>query len=88
MKGMIIGIALLALVGCGKTVTALKTNGDAAVDNTTVAVTQTVGIVSGVVKKLIGIGTAVYEIGTKALEDLKDNAVTTKDAVVGVVTTK
>lgn len=83
MKGLIIGAMLLALVGCGKTLNELKVNGDAAIENTAETGSQALYVIKGMVKKVIGIGKAVYEIGTKVVEDSKDNVVTVKDSVVG-----
>lgn len=83
MKGFAIGIILLSLVGCGKTLNELKVNGDAAIENTAETGSQVLYVIKGMVKKVISIGKAVYEIGTKAVEDVKDNAVTVKDTVTG-----
>ena len=70
--------------GCGKTLNELKVNADAAVDNTAQTGSEMLYVLKGVVKKIIGIGKAVYDIGSKAVEDSTDNAVTVKDTVVGV----
>ena len=61
------------MVGCGKTLTELRTNGDAVVDNATGFVSQTLNTVGAVVKKLIGVGFAVYDMGKKVVDDTKDN---------------
>lgn len=84
MKNIMISVVLamtLVTVGCGKTLTELKLNGDAVVDNTSSAAGHTLVVAGGIVKKIIGIGKAVYEIGVKVVEDSKDNAVTVKDTV-------
>lgn len=79
---------LVVSAGCGKTLAELRTNGDAIVDNGTTFVNQAVNVGSSIVKKIIGAGVAVYDIGKKVVEDTKDNAVTVKDTVVGTTPTK
>ena len=76
---------VVSMVGCGKTLMELRTNGDAVVDNGTAFVNQTVGTVGTIVKKLIGVGFAVYDIGKKMIEDGKDNIGTVTGGVVGTV---
>lgn len=74
---------LVGLVGCGKTLTELRTNGDAVVDNATGAATGIIVTVGTIVKKLIGVGFATYDIGKKMVEDTKDNAGTITGGVIG-----
>ena len=76
------------MVGCGKTLTELRTNGDAVVDNATGAASGILGTVGVIVKKLIGVGFAVYDIGKKAVEDTTDNVGTVTGGVVGTTPTK
>jgi len=75
------------MVGCGKTLTELRTNGDAVVDNSTALVSEVVREAGTIVKKLLAVGFAVYDIGKKVVEDTKDNVVTVKDTVTGASTT-
>lgn len=77
---------LVMSVGCGKTLAELRTNGDAVVDNGTAFVGQTINTGATLLKKLLGIGFAAYDIGKKVVEDTKDNAVTVKDTVMGTET--
>ena len=75
MRNSIIGVSLLVIVamsGCGKTLTELRTDGNAVVDTG-----------SSIVKKAFDAGVAVYEIVKKIVEDVKDNAITVKETVVG-----
>ena len=83
--GMIVLASVLmmgGLSGCGKTLAELRTNGDAVVDNATGFASQTLTTVGTIVKKIIGVGFAVYDIGKKMVEDSKDNG----SAVVNIVT--
>ena len=75
------------LVGCGKTLTELRTNGDAVVDNATGFASQTLGTVGTIVKKLIGAGFAVYDMGKKMVDDTQDNVGTVVNTVTGASTT-
>jgi len=85
---IILSVVLVGgLVGCSKTLTELRTNGDAVVDNVTGFASQTISTVGAIVKKLIGVGFAVYDMGKKVVEDTKDNVVTVKDVVTGASTT-
>jgi len=85
---IILSVVLVGgLVGCSKTLTELRTNGDAVVDNATGFASQTISTVGAIVKKLIGVGFAVYDMGKKVVEDTKDNVVTVKDVVTGASTT-
>lgn len=73
--GMLILASVLmvgGLVGCGKTVTELRANGESIVDNG-----------GSLIKKVMDAGVAVYDIVKKVVEDSKDNVVTVKEAVVG-----
>lgn len=84
--GMIVlaSVLLMAgLSGCGKTLTELRTNGDAVVDNGASFVNQTIQVGAGFVKKLLGVGFAVYDIGKKVVEDSKDNVGTVVNTVIG-----
>ena len=71
------------LTGCGKTLTELRTNGDAVVDNTTGLVSQTLSTAGAIAKKVIGVGFAAYDIGKKVVEDSKDNVGTVVNTVTG-----
>lgn len=76
--GMIVLMSVLmvgGMVGCGKTVTELRANGEAIVDNG-----------GSIIKKAMDAGVAVYDIVKKVIEDTKDNVVTVKEVVVGPVT--
>jgi hypothetical protein len=85
---MVLLVVLMGgLVGCSKTLAELRTNGDAVVDNATGVAGQTLNTVGVIVKKLIGVGFAVYDMGKKVVEDTKDNVVTVKDVVTGASTT-
>jgi hypothetical protein len=72
-----------SLAGCGKTLGELRTNGDAIVDNGEKFVNETVSTVGTIVKKLLGVGIAVYDIGKKMVEDVKDNGSTVINTVTG-----
>jgi hypothetical protein len=74
---------LVMSVGCGKTLAELRTNGDAIVDNGATFVNQAVNVGAGIVKKAIGAGVAVYDIGKKVVEDVKDNTGTVVNVVTG-----
>lgn len=76
-------MVLVGMVGCGKVLGELRADGDAVIDTTTGAVTQTVTTVGTVAKKLVSIGFAVYDLVKKAGEDSKDNFNTVKGAVTG-----
>jgi|LakMenEpi03Aug12_release.lakeMendotaPanAssembly.Ray.scaffolds.fasta_scaffold3567509_1 hypothetical protein len=69
---MIAMLLLVGSVGCGKTVSELRANGDAIAENS-----------GTLLKKVFGAGVAVYDIVKNVVEDMKDNAVTVKEAVVG-----
>ena len=76
-------VLVSSLVGCTKTLTELRTDGDAVVDtgvNTGVGILTTVG---EIVKKLVGVGFAVYDLGKKVVEDSKDNVGTVVNTVTG-----
>lgn len=81
-------IMTVGLVGCGKTLTELRTNGDAVVDNATGFASKTLETVGTIAKKLIGVGFAVYDIGKKMVEDTKDNAGTVTGGAIGTESTK
>jgi len=88
--GMIVLVSVLmvgGMVGCGKTLTELRTNGDAVVDNGTNFVNQTVNTVGAIVKKLLAVGFAVYDMGKKVVDDTKDNVGTVVNTVTGASTT-
>ena len=76
------------LVGCGKTLTELRTNGDAVVDNATGFASQTLNTVGVIAKKLIGVGFAVYDIGKKMVEDTTDNVGTVTGGAIGTTSAK
>lgn len=84
-----VGIIVLAvimttgLVGCSKTLNELRANGDAIVDNGATFATETIGTVSTVVKKILSVGIAVYDMGKKVVEDSKDNVGTAVNVVTG-----
>jgi len=71
------------LSGCGKTLGELRANGDAIVDNSTTFATTTLGAVATIVKKVLGVGIAVYDMGKKIVEDSKDNVGTVVNTVTG-----
>jgi hypothetical protein len=83
IHGMMAMMLLVMSVGCGKTVSELRTNGDAMVDNGATFVSQVINVGASIAKKVIGAGIAVYDIGKKVVEDTKDNVVTVKDTVTG-----
>jgi hypothetical protein len=81
---IVLSVVLVAGVsGCGKTLGELRTDGDAIVDNGAKVVTETVSMVGTIVKKLLGVGIAVYDIGKKMIEDIKDNGETVINTVTG-----
>lgn len=76
-------IMVVGLSGCSKTLTELRTNGDAVVDtgvNTGVGILTTVG---DVVKKLVGVGFAAYDIVKSIVADSKENVGTVVNVVTG-----
>lgn len=81
---IVLSVVLMGSVaGCSKTLTELRANGDAIVDtgvNTSVSILTTVG---EVVKKVVGVGVAVYDMGKKIVEDSKDNIGTVVNTVTG-----
>lgn len=87
MKRFIIALSCVVFIGglsgCGKTLNELRTNADSVVDNGEQAVVTGTGIISGLIKKAIGIVNAVYTVGTKVVEDSKDNV----NSVTGAVNT-
>ena len=86
---IVLSVVLIGgVAGCGKTLTELRTNGDAVVDNATGFASQTLGTVGVIVKKLIGVGFAVYDIGKKVVEDTTDNVGTVTGGVVGTTPAK
>lgn len=88
-SSMMLSIVLIVgMVGCGKTLTELRTDGDAVVDNGTSFINQTINTVGTIVKKLVGVGFAVYDIGKKMVEDTTDNVGTVTGGVVGTTPTK
>ena len=73
--GMLILASVLmvgGMVGCGKTVSEIRADGGAIVDNG-----------GSLIKKVMDAGVAVYDIVKKVVEDSKDNVVTVKDIVTG-----
>ena len=76
------------LVGCGKTLTELRTNGDAVVDNPTGAASGILGTVGTIAKKVIAAGFAVYDLGKKIVDDTTYNVGTVTGGVVGTVPQK
>jgi hypothetical protein len=92
MKVAMIVLASVLMVGglsaCGKTLTELRTNGDAVVDNATGFAGQTLSTVGTIVKKIIGVGFAVYDIGKKMIDDTTDNVGTVTGGVIGTAPTK
>jgi hypothetical protein len=73
--GMIVLASVLmvgGLSGCGKTVTELRANGEAIVDNG-----------GSLIKKVLDGAVAVYDVVKKVVEDTKDNVVTVKEVVTG-----
>ena len=89
LSTIILSVVLVGgMVGCGKTLTELRTNGDAVVDNATGAASGILSTVGMIVKKLIGVGFAVYDIGKKVVEDTTDNVGTVTGGVVGTTSAK
>jgi len=81
---IVLSVVLMSgLVGCGKTLSELRTNGDAVVDNSVGFASQTLSTVGTIVKKILGVGFAVYDIGKKMVEDSKDNVGTIVNTVTG-----
>jgi hypothetical protein len=76
------------MVGCGKTLAELRTNGDAVVDNATGAASGILSTVGTIAKKVIGAGFAIYDIGKKIYDDTTDNVGTVTGGVVGTTPTK
>lgn len=76
------------LVGCGKTLTELRTDGDAVIDNSVGFANQTLVEAGMIAKKLIGIGFAVYDIGKKIVEDAKDNVGIVTGGTIGTIPNK
>ena len=76
-------VLTVGLVGCSKTLTELRANGDAIVDNGTTFATSTLETVATVVKKILGVSIAVYDMGKKIVEDSKDNVGTVVNTVTG-----
>lgn len=76
------------MVGCGKTLTELRTDGDAVVDNATGFASQTLSTVGTIVKKIISTGFAVYDIGKKMVDDTTDNVGIVTGGVVGTTPQK
>ena len=87
MKGLIIGIALLVLVGCGKTVAQVKQTSDTTIDNG-VAVANNVLYTGGnILKTIVGLVHGLYGVGKSAVQDTQDNAATAVGAVGAAVST-
>jgi len=63
-------VACLSLASCGKTITELRTDGGALVDNG-----------GSLIKKVLDAGVAVYDLGKKLVEDGKDNVNAVKNVV-------
>jgi len=84
---IVLVVGMLSVVGCGKTLAELRSDGDAIVDNGTQAVNGIIGTVSTVLKKLISAGVAVYDVVKKAGEDIEDDVIIVKDTVTGSSTT-
>lgn len=76
-------VLVVGLSGCGKTLTELRTDGDAVVDTGVKTGVSVLTAVGEVVKKLVGVGFAVYDIGKKIVEDSKDNVGTVVNTVTG-----
>lgn len=76
-------IMVTGLVGCSKTLTELRANGDAVIDtgvNTGVGILTTVGEVA---KKLVSVGFAAYDVVKSIVADSKDNVGTVVNTVTG-----
>lgn len=78
---------VVGLSGCGKTLTELRANGDAVVDTGVNAGVGILTMTGEIVKKLVGVGFAVYDIGKKIVEDSKDNVGTVVNTVTGASAT-
>lgn len=74
---------VVSVSACGKTLGELRTDGDAIVDNGTAAAGQLLTTVGTIIKKAIGAGFAIYDIGKKVVEDSKDNVGTAVNVVTG-----
>lgn len=69
---LLVAVLMFVTVGCGKTISELRTDGGVIVDNG-----------SSFMKKVMDAGVAVYDIVKKVVEDTKDNVITVKETVVG-----
>ena len=70
-------VAVLSLTSCGKTITELRADGGAIVDNG-----------GSIIKKAMDAAVAVYDIVKKVVEDSKDNVNAVKAVVVPAESTK
>ena len=77
LYSVILLVAVLSLTGCGKTITELRADGGAIVDNG-----------SSLIKKVLDAGVAVYDIVKKVMEDSKDNVNAVKEVVSPTVPNK
>lgn len=88
-SAIVLSIVLMGgMVGCGKTLVELRNDGDAIVDNAVNSgggVLSTVGVI---VKKVIGVGFAIYDLGKKMVEDTTDNVGTVTGGLVGTTPQK
>lgn len=87
MKGLsaiVLSVVLVGgMVGCAKTFGELRTDSDVTVDNITTTANQTLSMVGTIVKKLLGVGFAVYDMGKKMVDDSKDNVGIVVNTVTG-----
>jgi hypothetical protein len=65
------------VTGCGKTISELRADGGAIVDNG-----------GSIIKKVLDAGVAVYDLGKKLIEDSQDNVHAVKDVVAPTEPTK
>lgn len=76
-------VLVVGLSGCGKTLSELRSDGDAIIDNGAGAAQGIIGTVGEIAKRVIAAGFAVYDIGKKVVEDSKDNVGTAVNVVTG-----
>lgn len=80
---MLACVAVVGLSGCGKVLGELRADSDAVIDNGTAVVSQTVGMVSGILKQVVKMGVAIYDLGKSVVDDTQDNVNTAMNAVTG-----
>lgn len=84
MKGLIIGAMLLVLVGCGKTISQVKSTSNETIDNGVGIVNNAVYTGGAILKTFVGVLNGAYNVGKSAAQDTQDNALTVVNSTVGV----